>query len=187
MTPAFFCLERMKRPQQKSVVEGGLLNGHIEARLFRDALGCFATGITIVTGRGPSGELLGLTANSFNAVSLAPSLVLFSLHREAHSLTGFETSGHFAINVLSSGQTALSRRFARARADKWAGVDFEEWDTGCPILKGALANLECKTHAIYDGGDHAIFVGRVLRLRAELEGKPLVYFRGAYCGLDISK
>src|SRR5215471_2392865 len=98
----------MNRASRKSVVEGGFHSTPVDGRLFRDALGCFATGITIVTGRGPSGNLLGLTANSFNAVSLAPSLVLFSLHREAHSLTGFETSGFFAINVLRSDQQELS-------------------------------------------------------------------------------
>ena len=151
---------------------------------FRNALGCFATGITVVTAVAPSGELLGITANSFNSVSLDPPLVLFSLHRAAYSLGAFTDGGHFAVNILSESQRELSQRFAKALVDKWHGVDFETWETGAPILKECIAAFECRTRALYDGGDHVIFLGEVLRLRCEIEGRPLLYYRGRYRGLD---
>lgn len=156
----------------------------VDRRAFRDALGCFATGVTVVTSVTPQGELLGITANSFNSVSLDPPLVLFSLDRSAYSLKAFQESGCFAINVLREDQVALSSNFARPLSDKWHGVAYELWDTGSPILKDALASFECRTHSVYDGGDHLIFVGRVLRLRSQTEGQPLLFFRGAYRRID---
>jgi flavin reductase (DIM6/NTAB) family NADH-FMN oxidoreductase RutF len=156
----------------------------LDAQAFRTALGCFATGITIVTAVAPSGELLGVTANSFNSVSLDPPLVLFSLHRAAYSLGAFTDGGHFAVNILGEDQRDLSMRFAKALGDKWSGVDYELWDTGAPILKGCLASFECRIRALYDGGDHVIFLGEVLRLRMGEGGRPLLYYRGRYRGLD---
>ena len=100
----------------------------MEAREFREALGCFATGITIVTAVGPGGVLLGITANSFSSVSLEPPLVLFSLHRRAYSLAGFTASEHFVVNVLRDSHRTLSSTFATALIDKWSGVDYETWD-----------------------------------------------------------
>ncbi len=150
---------------------------------FRDALGCFATGVTIVTAIGPRGELIGITASSFNSVSLDPPLILFSLDRRAHSLRAFLSTQTFAVNVLREGQQALSERFARSRKDKWAGVEYEAWDTGCPILVGALASFECRIRYTYHGGDHVIFVGEVLRLRHDPQGRPLVFYRATYHGL----
>jgi flavin reductase (DIM6/NTAB) family NADH-FMN oxidoreductase RutF len=154
---------------------------NFDARTFRNALGSFATGVTVVTSLGPEGEPLGFTANSFNSVSLDPPLVLFSLDRGAYSLKAFEAAGVFAINVLSETQEALSVAFARPReGDKWQGVRFESWGTGSPILLDALASFDCETTSTHDGGDHVIFVGRVLRLRIAEHGRPLLYFRGAY-------
>jgi flavin reductase (DIM6/NTAB) family NADH-FMN oxidoreductase RutF len=152
---------------------------NFDARSFRNALGSFATGITVVTSVGPDGEPLGFTANSFNSVSLEPPLVLFSLDRGAYSLKAFEAAGVFAINVLREDQQEVSTSFARALSNKWDGVPFETWETGCPIFTEALANFECETTSMHDGGDHVIFVGRVLALRTT-EGRPLLYFRGAY-------
>ena len=160
-------------------------SGSLDSLSFRSALGCFATGITIVTALTPSGEPLGLTANSFNSVSLDPPLVLFSLNRAAYSLGSFQEGGHFAVNVLRENQRDLSARFATTSIDKWSGVDFETWETGCPILAGSLAIFECRTRALHDGGDHVIFLGEVLRLRCDLGGRPLVYFRGVYRALDV--
>ena len=151
-----------------------------DARNFRQALGCFATGITVVTSVGLDGEYLGFTANSFNSVSLDPPLVLFSLDRGAYSLKAFEAAGVFAINILREDQQAVSIAFARALANKWDGVRTETWQTGSPILVDALASFDCETTSMHDGGDHVIFVGRVLRLRAGVDGRPLLYFRGAY-------
>ncbi|MDY0885873.1 flavin reductase family protein [Dongia soli] len=155
----------------------------IDQREFRAALGHFATGITVVTARAKNGELLGITANSFNSVSLVPPLVLFSLDRRALSLAAFEEAGGFAINVLDDTQSDLSRNFARAMGDKWSGVDYEQWETGSPILTSCLANFDCRTYAIHDGGDHRIFIGEVLRFSAQPEGNPLLYFRGGYAAL----
>jgi flavin reductase (DIM6/NTAB) family NADH-FMN oxidoreductase RutF len=151
-----------------------------DARSFRHAMGCFATGITVVTSVGLDGEYLGFTANSFNSVSLDPPLVLFSLDRGAYSLKAFEAAGVFAINILSEDQQAVSVAFARALSNKWEGVRTEVWETGSPILVDALASFDCQTTSMHDGGDHVIFVGRVLRLRSAGEARPLLYFRGAY-------
>jgi flavin reductase (DIM6/NTAB) family NADH-FMN oxidoreductase RutF len=161
-------------------------SGGIDAQAFRTALGCFATGITVVTAVSPSGELLGVTANSFNSVSLDPPLVLFSLHRAAYSLGAFAEGGHFAVNILREEQQELSVRFARPLGDKWRGIEYEVWSTGAPILSGCLASFECRTRALYDGGDHVIFLGEVLRLRSSGEGRPLLYFRGRYSGISSS-
>ena len=152
----------------------------INPREFRRALGNFATGITVVTTASRDAGMLGITANSFNSVSLDPALVLFSLDRRAYSLAAFHSAGHFAINVLSERQRHLSVIFAAPLIDKWDNVHYELWDTGCPILTDTLANFECKTQHIYDGGDHLIFVGRVDKMRFAAGGDPLLFFRGAY-------
>lgn len=152
----------------------------MDMREFRQALGCFATGVTIITARGPHGELIGITANSFNSVSMDPPLVLFSLGRSAYSLKAFLCTHNFAVNILSAEQHELSNRFARALIDKWSDVDYVLTDTGCPFLAGALARFECRIHHTYDGGDHVIFVGEVLRFEHRLEGKPLLFYRGGY-------
>lgn len=151
----------------------------LEDRAFREALGCFATGVTVITTCDAAGELVGFTANSFTSVSLDPPLVLFNLNRQANSLPVFEGCAHFAVNVLAEHQADLSSRFASAAHDKWHGIAFELGAEGCPILDGALAVLECAVHAVHDGGDHRIFIGRVLRMRAA-EGRPLLFCRGAY-------
>lgn len=152
----------------------------IDPREFRKALGCFATGITVVTTASRDAGMVGITANSFNSVSLDPPLVLFSLDRRAYSLAAFHGAGHFAINVLGGDQRNLASIFATPLIDKWDNVHYELWDTGCPILTDTLANFECKTQHIYDGGDHLIFVGRVRKMRFDQGGEPLLYFRGGY-------
>ena len=149
-------------------------------REFRNALGNFATGVTIVTARSRSGEPLGLTANSFISVSLVPPLVLFSLNRQAYSLKSFEEAGNFAINVLRDDQQDISQVFAQAATDKWQGLAFETWESGAPIFSHALAVFDCATHAVHDGGDHLIFVGRVQKMRFATDGAPLLFFRGGY-------
>jgi len=154
-----------------------------DQREFRTALGHFATGITVVTARASNGELLGVTVNSFNSVSLDPPLILFSLERRALSLPAFEEAGSFAVNILSESQTNLSQNFARTQGDKWHGIAFDCWETGSPILRGSLAAFDCRTYAIHDGGDHRVFIGEVLRFEALTEGTPLLYFRGSYTAL----
>jgi flavin reductase (DIM6/NTAB) family NADH-FMN oxidoreductase RutF len=152
----------------------------LDGREFRNALGCFATGVTIITTVTSVGEPIGITANSVNSVSLEPPLVVFSLDRKAYSLGVFQESRVFAINVLSEEQKDLSSAFARAGHPKWDGVKFEIWDTGSPILEGTLASFDCRLHAVHDGGDHLVFIGNVLRMRTQPEGRPLLYFRGKY-------
>jgi len=156
----------------------------IDPKALRKALGCFATGVTVVTGLGANGEKLGVTASSFNSVSMDPPLVLFSLNRRAYSMPHFLESGHFAVNVLREDQKGLADRFATPLADKWDGIGFEIWDFGCPILSEALANFECRTRYAYDGGDHVIFVGEIERMRADAEGHPLLFYRGRYQSID---
>lgn len=152
----------------------------LDQREFRNCLGCFATGITVITAMGPRGELIGNTASSFNAVSLDPPLILWSLGRHAHSLKGYLSTDHFAVNVLREGQEELSGRFAKALGNKWEGIDYETWDTGCPILPNALAVFECKIAHTYVGGDHVIFVGEVINADFDPQGRPLLFYRGAY-------
>jgi len=153
----------------------------IDSRAFRNALGCFATGITVVTTLCPDGHHVGVTVNSFSSVSLDPPLVLFSLGRASQAYDFFVEGKAFAVNILADGQEDLSNRFSRRDLqDRWDGVGVERWDTGVPILTGCLANIECDRETVYDGGDHAIVVGRVRKLRSTDAGKPLLYFRGSY-------
>ena len=152
----------------------------VDKRDFRNALGYFTTGITVITTVDHDGQPVGLTANSFNSVSLDPPLILFSLAKTAFSLAAFTNHRHFAVNILKEGQEEVSNRFARSLSDKWTGIEHTTWDSGCPILKDTLASLECRVRNTYDGGDHLIFVGEVLRLFSESEGRPLLYYCGGY-------
>jgi 3-hydroxy-9,10-secoandrosta-1,3,5(10)-triene-9,17-dione monooxygenase reductase component len=151
-----------------------------DPRDFRDALGSFATGVTVITTRGPRGELVGNTATSFNSVSLEPPLVLWSLGRHAYSFKAYLSTDHFAVNVLREGQEELSARFSKSLGDKWQGLDYETGETGCPILPNALAVFECKTAYTYQGGDHIIFVGEVIKYDYDPEGRPLLFWHGGY-------
>lgn len=156
----------------------------IEPREFRDTVGCFATGITIITTVDVDGSPIGLTANSFTSLSLDPPMILFCLDNKVASFDAFRADGHFAVNILSTGQQDLSNRFAKSGPDKWDGVAFDTWDTGSPILPDCLASMECKVSSINEGGDHVIVVGEVVRMeRAEADVKPLLYFRGGYSNL----
>ena len=134
-----------------------------DSRHFRTALSQFATGVTIITTRLPDGTFLGLTASSFNSVSLDPPLVLWSLSQTATSLPVFTGNSHYVINILSGNQTALAERFAKRIENRFEGVEFDLSYTGLPILKGAAAWLECHNRSRYPEGDHVIFVGEVER------------------------
>jgi flavin reductase (DIM6/NTAB) family NADH-FMN oxidoreductase RutF len=151
-----------------------------DSRAFRSALGTFATGVTVITTRPPAGEPLGITVNSFASVSLDPPLVLFSLDRASHSFEAFAEADHYVVNVLSADQQELSRRFAKTGQHAIDGVPHRTGAGGCPLLEGALAHFECAIAARYDGGDHVIYVGRVLDIHVADEGQPLLYFRSRY-------
>ncbi len=147
---------------------------------FRASLGMFATGVTVVTARTEAGVLVGLTANSFNSVSLNPPLVLWSLSRTAGSMAAFSNGRHYAINVLAADQQALAERFAARGIDRWAGVRFTEGAGGAPLLEGAAAVFECFNRSQYVEGDHIIFVGEVERCRHCANASPLLYHGGRF-------
>ncbi|HYP85129.1 flavin reductase family protein [Variovorax sp.] len=147
---------------------------------FRAALGMFATGVTIVTARAADGTLVGLTANSFNSVSLAPPLVLWSLSRSAASMQALSTGSHYAINILAADQMALAQRFSTRNIDRWADVQFDLGVGGAPVLRGAAASFECFNRSRYDEGDHVIFVGEVERCAHRPGASPLLFHGGRY-------
>ena len=147
---------------------------------FRAALGMFATGVTIVTARSSAGELVGLTANSFNSVSMAPPLVLWSLAKSATSMHAFSTGSHYAINILGADQQDLALRFASRDTDRFVGVDFVDGVAGAPLLAGAAATFECFNRSRYEEGDHVIFVGEVERCTQRTGASPLLFHGGKF-------
>lgn len=149
-------------------------------REFRDALGMFATGVTIVTARTATGDLVGLTASSFNSVSLAPPLVLWSLSHGASTLPTFADGSHYAIHVLAADQKALAERFATRGIDRWAGLETRPGISGAPLLAGAAATFECFNRSQYKEGDHTIFVGEVERCEHREGASPLLYHGGKF-------
>lgn len=158
----------------------------IDPAALRRALGAFVTGVTVVTTRSADGEPIGLTVNSFNAVSLSPPLVLWSLSLRAASYEAFAQASHFAVNVLAADQIGLSQRFAKTGGDKFAGI---AWRTGLaemPLLDGVVASFTCRNTHRHPGGDHLIFIGEVLAMEAN-GGPPLVYANGRYSELRETK
>lgn len=153
--------------------------GTSDPRRLRQALGRFATGVTIITTRTPDGKYEGLTANSFSTVSLDPPLILWSLRLAAPSLEGFRSAGHFVVNVLCRDQSELSRHFATPRHDKFEEIDFSHGVADCPVIAGSLAVFECRTDQMIEGGDHVIFIGRVVKAH-DREGEPLIFAGGRY-------
>jgi 3-hydroxy-9,10-secoandrosta-1,3,5(10)-triene-9,17-dione monooxygenase reductase component len=156
-----------------------------DARQFRDALGAFATGVTIVTTRDATGRDVGLTANSFNSVSLEPPMVLWSLAKSARSLPAFLAASHFAVHVLAVDQEELSARFAARGVDKFAGLDLERGAAGVPLLRGCSARFQCRAAFQHDGGDHVIFVGAVESF--DQSGRTPLIFHGGRYALTIQK
>lgn len=150
------------------------------AREFRDALGMFATGVTIVTTQNAAGEPIGLTASSFNSVSVAPPLVLWSLAHRSSALQVFSGCTHYAIHVLGADQQALAERFATRAIDRWAGIPYTLGASGSPLLEGALATFECFNRSCYDEGDHLILVGEVQHCTHHAGGAPLLYHGGRF-------
>jgi 3-hydroxy-9,10-secoandrosta-1,3,5(10)-triene-9,17-dione monooxygenase reductase component len=148
-------------------------------RQFRDALGAFATGVTIVTTRTRAGVDVGLTANSFNSVSLEPPMVLWSLAKTARSLPAFLESSYFAVHVLAAAQEELSHTFALRGADKFTGLAIERGRGGIPLLDGCSARFQCRTAVKYEGGDHVVFIGEVESFD-HFERPPLVFHGGRY-------
>ncbi len=153
----------------------------LDQRELRNCLGGFCTGVTVVTTlTGPDDRPIGVTVSSFNAVSLDPPLVLFSLDRRASALPAMEAAGRFAVNVLAEDQDELCRRFARPVGDDFADVGYQQWSTGAPILDGCVSSFDCRTWRTYDGGDHVIFLGEVVRMRTRPELRPMLFYRGGF-------
>ena len=159
----------------------------IDQRELRNAVGCFATGVTIITTVDENGAPIGITANSFTSLSLDPPLVLFCLDLKSNSFEAFHKNRHFAVNVLRENQADLSSHFAKSDVDKWNGVAFETWETGCPVFDDCIANLECDVESIFEGGDHVIIVGKVTRMHYE-DGdcRPLLFYRGRYGQIEAA-
>jgi flavin reductase (DIM6/NTAB) family NADH-FMN oxidoreductase RutF len=148
---------------------------------FKQVMGSFAAGVTVVTTVDKSGRRWGLTATAFTSLSLDPPLCLVCVDRRAGSAPAMRESRTFGVSLLSDGQEALSNRFASRLDDKFDGVAYRTGGlTGVPLLEGALAALECEVVDIHAGGDHDIFVGQLVAAHAEPGGKPLVYWRGRY-------
>ena len=140
----------------------------------------FATGVSIVTARTASGDLVGLTANSFNSVSMSPPLVLWSLSHAASSMAAFSTGSHYAINILSADQQDLAMQFATKGVDKFAGVTYRMGVAGAPLIEGAAATFECFNRSRYEEGDHVIFVGEVEHCAHRAGASPLLYHGGKF-------
>lgn len=155
---------------------------------FREALGCFASGVTVVTAAAGEGRVAGLTANAFTAVSLDPPLVLVCVGEGSRSLAALRRAGAFAVHVLRADQAAEARAFARAGEGKLTGMAFDWSAEGQPRLGRYLVRLDCVLEAEYPGGDHAIVLGRVRDLALDRQaGDPLTYFRGRLGALALAE
>lgn len=150
-----------------------------DTRAFRTALGAFATGVTIVTTTGTDGGDVGVTANSFNSLSLDPPMILWSLARKAFSLPAFQNSGHFAVHILAADQDELSGRFATSGVDKFEGLEVDRGHGGVPLLRDCSARLQCRKAFTHDGGDHIIIVGDVIEFES-FHRAPLLFHAGRY-------
>ena len=154
----------------------------VEAPLFRQLLGRFATGVTVVTTRGAGGDPVGMTASSVASVSLDPPLVLVSVDRQHEMHGALEDAPHFVLNVLATDQETLSRRFAGDEANRFSGVGFHLNKQGIAVLDGVLAHIECERQSVIPAGDHTVFIGLVVG-GSVTDGRPLLYYRGGYAGL----
>ncbi|GAA4344080.1 hypothetical protein GCM10023165_26980 [Variovorax defluvii] len=146
---------------------------------FRRCLGEFITGVTVITTVGPDGRRYGMTANSFSSVSLDPPLILWSLRLNASSFPIYSTADHFVVNILAEDQIGVSQRFAKSSVDQFEGVSHTTSASGIPLIDGCVAQLECRREATYPGGDHVVFLGRVLRIRNHGR-QPLAFRSGKY-------
>lgn len=156
-----------------------------DQRTLRDAMGCFATGITVIATRNQQDEPVGLTANSFSSVSLDPPLVLVCLAKSAGSLAAFQNNSAFAVNILHMGQQPVSNLFASKGKDRFAETDWETWDHDVPIISNSLANFECIKKNEIEQGDHIILIGEVVRAKIHRHRDPLLYYGGHYRRLHL--
>jgi flavin reductase (DIM6/NTAB) family NADH-FMN oxidoreductase RutF len=172
-------LERAIAKSMPEASKGEYRSGH-DPRTLRDALGCFATGVTVVTCVDQEGRPAGLTVNSFTSVSLDPPLLLVCLKKDASSARALIGASHFAINVLQTGQQPASITFSTRGEDRFGRTPWSRGEAGAPILEDSLCVFECEHHAAHDGGDHHILVGKVVKASFDASVDPLLFFRGRY-------
>jgi flavin reductase (DIM6/NTAB) family NADH-FMN oxidoreductase RutF len=161
-------------------------NSTIDPRDFRNALGAFATGVTIVTAMAPGGKPYGITCNSFASVSLNPPLVLWSLGMFSQGLTVFQNASHFAVNVLGASQQELASKFAKSSVDKFAGVNWTPGLGHAPLIADSVAQFQCRAADRYYGGDHVIFLGAV-EAYSHNSKEPLLFARGGFGRFCVGK
>ncbi|MDK2760985.1 MAG: flavin reductase [Sphingopyxis sp.] len=176
-------LEFLERRQPREAME---FQAGSDPRTLRDAMGCFATGVTIVTALDPAGAPVGLTANSFTSVSLDPPLLLVCIANSGGTAPMLREAAHFGVNVLQIGQQPASNRFATRGEDRFANLPWAPGQTGVPLLGSSLVSFECEREAVHEAGDHYILVGRVVRAQFEPHRDPLLYFRGKYRRLHFA-
>lgn len=176
-------LEFLERRQPREAME---FKAGSDPRTLRDAMGCFATGITIVTALDAEGTPVGLTANSFTSVSLEPPLLLVCIANTAGTAPVLRDAVHFGVNVLQIGQQPTSNRFASRGEDRFANQPWAPGETGVPLLGSSLVSFECQLESLHEAGDHFILVGRVVRAQFEPHRDPLLYFRGKYRRLHFA-
>lgn len=171
------------RPGEDVEIEGQDVDAQSAARLFRDVLGQFCTGVTVVTSMS-GGEPVGMTCQSFSSVSLHPPLVMFIPAKTSRTWPLMQRAGHFCVNFLAADQTEVSNRMASRGADKFAGLSWSSSHTGAPLLDGVIGYVDCTVHAVYEAGDHYVVIGRVKDLgvieKVAGEADPLLFFKGAY-------
>ncbi|HET6562577.1 MAG TPA: flavin reductase family protein [Marmoricola sp.] len=151
------------------------------AEHFRDVLGRFATGVTVVTSIG-DGRPVGMTCQSFCSVSLTPPLVLFCPAKTSRAWPIMQRAGFFCVNLLATGQDELSNRMATKGDEKFEGVPWSPSKTGAPLIEGVLGHVDCTIHAVHEAGDHYVVIGRVQELELGDAEDPLLFFRGGYGG-----
>ncbi|KGC17313.1 flavin-dependent monooxygenase, reductase subunit [Burkholderia gladioli] len=163
-----------------------ILSAAIEPLRFREALGHYASGITVIASHVDS-EPIGFTCQSFHSVSMSPPLVSFNVMSNSASYPKIRQAGRFVVNILSDEQIGISNQFARRGTDKWQGVEWRASPLGNPIIAGSLHWLDCEIYAEYAAGDHLIVIGEVKAIDAEAAAaaQPLLYFKGQYCNLAV--
>ena len=167
-------------PSEPAPPEAASPDPDVDTALFRQVLGHFCTGVTVITAPGPA----GFACQAFAALSLDPPLVLFCPGRSSVTWPVIARAGHFCANVLADGQQALARRFGARGGDKFAGVPWSPAPSGAPVLDGALTWVQCAVQAVHEAGDHYLVTGRVTGLGACRPGRPLLFYRGRYAATD---
>ena len=157
----------------------------MDAREFRNTLGTFATGVTVITVKGDNGEYIGLTANAFSSLSLDPPLILVCLDKKSDSVPAFQKGRPFNVNILAEEQESDCWTFAKKGADKFANAQYELSADGVPVLSNNLSTLECDVHEVLEGGDHYIVTGLVKAISQSDEKNPLIFYKGSICSLNV--